>query len=248
MGVGPSEATSEQAGPALTDAEVTSERLGPFSFLQLKNSHRLTSDTLLLADFIPPLNVNDKLIDLGTSTGAIPLLLADRYKEVKLTGVEIDKAVFELAERNVTSNNLTDRITLYNKDWRELRSVYAEGSFTHVVSNPPYVKAGHGRVSPNIGRAIARSEQAGTLKELIDISAYLAGEGGRIYYVFTASRYDEMLKALATHGLKPGRVCFVHTKKDETPQLFLIEAGQGLELEVMEAVTLQAKFHDKFVL
>jgi tRNA1Val (adenine37-N6)-methyltransferase len=219
--------------PETTEQE-TIESLGPYFFIQRKAGHRLTNDSVALAEFAAPsLSEKDTLIDLGTATGAIPLLLSWKTEIKSITGVEIDKAAFETALRNVEANGLIGRVDMINADYRGLPRMYPEGAFSAVISNPPYTKSGAGRVSPKTERAVARSEVMGGLSELVKVSKHLAGGSGKIFYVFTVSRLSEMLGEAQKCGLKARRLKFIYTGKGMEPRLFLVELGSqgGLEIE-----------------
>lgn len=209
--------------------EETLESLGPYFFVQRKAGHRLTSDTVALAEFVvPALTGKDTVIDIGTGTAAVPLILAWKSDARSITGVEIDEGAFASANKNIRANGLEARVSAVNRDYRELKEVFGKGSFSAVVSNPPYIKAGAGRVSPGRERAAARAEVFGTLTDLISISAWLAGKSGRVYYVFPVERIAEMLEGLGKAGLKPRRLRFLRTKEGGRPALFLVEAaGEG---------------------
>ena len=219
--------------PAITENE-TVESLGPYFLIQRKAGHRLTSDTVSLADFAAKsITVKDKIIDLGTATGALLLLLAWKTGAQSLTGVEVEKESAATAAKNVEANGLQARVSVLTADYRDLPAMYPEGPFTAVVSNPPYTKAGTGRVSPKAERAIARGEAPGGLAELVRVSKHLAGKSGKIFYVFPASRLSEMLVEAQKCGLTVRRLRFVHTGKGAEPRFFLVELGRdgGLELE-----------------
>ena len=218
--------------PEISQDEIL-ESLGPFFFIQRKAGHRLTGDTLALAEFvIPILTDTDTIIDLGTGTGAIPLLLASKTKVKKITGIEIDTDTAGTAKKNVSVNGLEKRIEILNIDYRELKSIFPEGAFSIVVSNPPYTRAGTGRISPKKERAGARAELFGGLSDLVDISAYLAGKEGRIFYVFPKARLSEMREELVKAGLDARRLEFITAKPGREPDLFLIEAGRGGGLRI----------------
>ena len=207
------------------------ETIGPYRFIQDRrlSSQRVTGDTLLLSDFVLPLLNNDKdasVIELGTGAGAIPLALRAGSEVKKFTGVELDKVAFELLVENINANALDGRITAVNFDWRDLYDIYPRGAFSVVVSNPPYIKRGEGRVSPSPARAMARSESMGELKDLVDISAYLAGDDGRICYVFPVKRRAELVNELKRVGFEVERMEDVSGGK-----VFLVEAKFGLEGE-----------------
>jgi len=213
------------------------ESIGPYSFTQPISGQRLTTDTVCLVDFILPLRPDDTIIDLGTGAGVIPLMLAARSASIRVVGVEIDPQASALAAKNVAANNLEDRITIINKDIRETVNAFAQGSFSVVVSNPPFRKAGAGRPSPDKARELARAETA-TLKELIRVSKRLAGKDGRIFYVFPVSRLFEMLREGRTAGLAPRRLRFAHTRTDKAAKFFMIEFGTDGTLTIEEPVIL----------
>lgn len=213
------------------------EKIGPYSFIQGSNQ-KVTNDPLLLVDFVLSLNENDRVIDLGTGAGIIPFLLASKSSAKQIAGVEIDREACAIFEKNIADNGLEHRVEAVFADYRDLKSICKEGSFSLVVANPPYIKAGGGRVSPEKQRAVARSEVKGTLRELIDISKYLVGDKGRIAYVFPVARLFEMLDEVRRAGLKVRRLRFIHTSRMKKAKRFLIEAGQEGDIVIEEPVIL----------
>ena len=215
-------------GPGVsTEAESKVEAIGPYSFRQGPGGQRLTDDSVLLADFALPLTARDSVMDLGTATGAIPLMLAWKSPAARIVGVEVTGALAGTARRNVSENGLSERIEIIEGDWRGVRDIFAPGSFTTVVSNPPYLKAGSSRPSPDPARAAARSEVYGTLEDLLDAAAYLLAPGGRASFVFTVERLTEMTAGLRQRGLQPVRLEYVRSRPDAPPRVFLVEARGG---------------------
>lgn len=211
------------------------ENLGPYFFDQKKAGLRLTSDSVALAQFAAQsLTGDDTVIDIGTATGAVLLMLAWKTQTRSLTGVEVDKDACAAAERNVAANGLEGRVAVVNADYRDLPGMYAEGAFKAVVSNPPYTKAGAGRLSPKAGRAAARSEVMGSLADLVRVSRHLAGKEGRIFLVYPVERLSELLAQAGKSGLKAIRLRFIHTGKAKEARLFLVELGSGGGLEIEE--------------
>ena len=205
----------------------TRSTLGPYTLFEGERTQRLTSDTLALAEFLPKPGGDASLIELGTGSGAMLLWLAWKTTVKRLIGCELQEVSFERAEKNVRHNGLSGRIVLIKSDWRALGKLYPEGAFDVVVCNPPYIKAGSGRVSPFKERAAARAETAGTLRELVEISAYLAGPSGRVCYVYPEKRLADMLGALEENGLRQVRLEYVHADRSGEPRRFLIEAARG---------------------
>ncbi len=203
------------------------ETIGPYSFTQDRrlsqdSSQKITADTLLLSEFVLPLLIEDKeasVIELGIATGAIAFALCAKSSVEKFTGVEVNKDAFDIFAANIEANSLGSRIEAVNSDWRELYDLYPRGTFGVVVCNPPYMKRGEGRVSPNPARAMARSETLGELRDLVDISAYLAGDSGSICYVFPIKRREELIEELKRVGFEVERM-----EEVDGGKLFLVEA------------------------
>ena len=149
--------------------------------------------------------------------------------------MEVQKGLFNLAERNLALNNLTGRVKLIDADYRDLRSLLDKGSFDLIVSNPPYVKKGCGRVSAIEDRSIARMEHLGSLSELIEISSYLLSRGGRACYIYPVSRLQELLSSLHEEGLHATRLLFIHPKETSPAALFIVESTYGRSETVIEA-------------
>jgi len=221
----------------------TEHELGPYKFYQRKPSHRLTAVTVLLCDFVESsFNDNCNVIDLGTASAVIPMLLSLKSKSCHFTGIEISEELIKTAERNLKENNLGGRISLINSDWRDLYDKFSGGSFTHVVSNPPYMKEGASRLSPDKVRRAARAEVYGNMSDLVKVSKYLAGNSGRIYYVYPMERLEDLKETITNEGLTIGRYKEVFTQKKDgvtgDAEFFLIEFGVGCKLVKEESVTL----------
>jgi len=212
----------------------TVEKVGAFGLIQKKKGYRFTSDSVLLARFAPPLTGEKRVIDIGTGSAIIPLILLQERTVGAITGIEVQEGLFEMAERTVALNHLADRVELLRTDYRELKGCYKKGSFDLVISNPPYVKAGCGRRSTIKERDIARMEHFGSLLELVDLSAYLVNNEGSICYCYPASRFNEVMTVLHGKGLTAERIAFVHPDRRAPAELFLIEASRRGGATVIE--------------
>jgi len=202
----------------------TLEEVGPFRIIQRKKGYRFGIDPFLLVDFAIPVGTDERVIDIGTGSGIIPLLLLQRSDVKNVVAVEVQDGLFGLARRNVELNGLEGRIELLKVDYRGLKAFFKEGSFDLVISNPPYVKKGHGRTSREREREIARVESLGSLEELVGISEYLVKEGGRVCYIYPVSRLKEVLSVLEAKGLNPRRLCPVHPSRTKGAIHFMVEA------------------------
>jgi len=212
---------------------------GRLQILQKKKGYRFSIDAVLLGQF-SRIRKNEKVIDLGTGCGILPLLLSQNTKAHSFVGVEIQKELAELANKNVRLNHLEDRVWILQKDFRELKEAFPPGSFDVVLSNPPYRKYRTGRVNPAMDKAIARHEITGTLEDLISIASYLLPPKGRCYLIFPALRTVDLLVVLRSQKLEPKRLQFVHPHVGEEAKFILSESikDSGVELKVIDPLIL----------
>jgi tRNA1Val (adenine37-N6)-methyltransferase len=212
---------------------------GKLQIIQKKSGYRFSVDAILLSQFVR-IQKDERVIDLGTGCGILPLLLSHTTKAHSFIGVEIQKGLADCARRNVISNHLEDRISILKHDFRGLRRTFPSGSFDVVLSNPPYRKYRTGRVNPSMERAIARHEIKGTLEDLISITSYLLPPKGRFYMIFPASRTVDLFVALRDGRLEPKRLQFAHPRMGEEAEFILIESikTSGVELKIMAPLTL----------
>ena len=212
---------------------------GKLKIIQKKKGYRFSIDAVLLSQFVK-IRKYERVIDLGTGCGILPLLLSQTTKAHSFVGVEIQRGLAECAKKNVLLNHLQDSISILQQDLRELRRSFAPGSFDVVLSNPPYRKYRTGRINPSLEKAIARHEIKGTLEDLISITSYLLPIRGRCYFIFPATRIVDLLVALRGGRLEPKRLQFVHPHTGEEAKFILVESVKtsGVELRIMEPLIL----------
>lgn len=205
---------------------------GRVRFIQKKVGYRFSMDPILLANFVR-LKKGERLLDIGTGCGIIPLYLARQGCENRLHGLEIQEELFRLA---ITNKELND---CENVQFTMGDATSAMGQvkppFHVVVSNPPYVREGTGRQSPGTSRRLARQESLLDLPSLLSAAWRLLAKKGRLYLIYPARRLSEAVFLSRTHHLEPKRVRFIHPRKGEEANLFLLECGKeggvGLKVE-----------------
>ncbi|HLN87465.1 MAG TPA: tRNA1(Val) (adenine(37)-N6)-methyltransferase [Candidatus Limnocylindrales bacterium] len=195
---------------------------GQLKLFQSRRGYRFSLDTLVLAYFTT-LRRRDRVIDLGTGNGVIPLILSRLHPAATITGVEYQSAMVERAARNVKLNQLDARIFICRGDVRVADAIGAAGSFDVVVCNPPYRRRASGRISPNDEKQIARHEIHGELGDFLAAGAYLLRVKGRIALVYLASRAVDLLSSMRQARLEPKRLRMVHSFKDGEASLILVE-------------------------
>ena len=199
--------------------------------IQQRHGYRFSLDPLLLCDFVE-LHEGERVIDLGTGCGVIPLILAGKARNTEVTGVEMQEAMAELAARNVALNGLSDRISICRDDVTGLKSRFTASSFDLVVSNPPYRKRGTGKVSPIPGRDNARHESTAQLPDFLAAAKYLVKPSGRICFIYHPSRMTEFFVEASALKLSPLRLRMVHGNNSAEARMFLIELVKGRKGEL----------------
>ena len=183
-------------------------------------------DAVLLSGFAKAKR-GDQVMDIGTGTGIIPILMAAKTKAAHLTGLEIQHESADMAMRSVQFNHLEERITIVQGDVREAGTYFAPASFDVVTSNPPYMIAQHGQTNPDSAKMIARHEICCTLEDVVSQTAKLLKNSGRFYMVHRPFRLAEIFNMLIRYKLEPKRMQMVYPYIDKEPNMVLIEAMKG---------------------
>lgn len=201
--------------------------------VQKKKGYRFSIDPILLANFVA-LKMGQRMLDIGTGCGIIPLYMAARGAGNPMLGIEIQEELYHLAQRNRELNR-PDNVQFLKGDIRSLRAA-TSGLFHVVVSNPPYVKLRTGRSCPTRSRYLARQESVLDLTALLSAAKRLLYSRGRLCLVYPSRRVGEVVFEARARRLEPKRIRFVHPRPGEPSNLFLLECVKdgGPEVTVME--------------
>ncbi len=188
-------------------------------------------DAVEIANFVSG-GVKDKAVDLGSGTGIITILLAGK-KGISCTGVEIQPDMAEMSRRSILLNDLKNA-SIINAPMQKIDEYMEKGSATIVVSNPPYAKAETGKTAEEESVAIARTEIAVTLREIVECAAFLLGTGGRFYLIHRADRLAEVINECKIARLEPKALQVLTPKKGKKPHLFMLkcikDGKSGMEI------------------
>ena len=214
----------------LKNAERIDELLhGGMKLIQNAASPCFAVDASLLADFAK-VEAGASVIDLGTGTGVIALLLSYKQPSCAVVGLELMAEMAEMAARSVALNGLESRVSIVNGDIREAERLFGKASFDVAVSNPPYYKVGAGRGCRDPLFAAARSERYCTLAQLLDAASSLLKPGGMLYLVYPAQRSGELFGELAARRLHLEQLRYVQPYEGRAANLVLLAArkhGRG---------------------
>ena len=183
-------------------------------------------DAVLLSGFARAKKGNI-VLDMGTGTGIIPILMEAKTEASRFTGLEIQEESAEMARRSVALNGLEEKITIVTGDIKEAGSLFDAASFDVITCNPPYMIGQHGLVNPEDAKAIARHEILCTLEDVISQAAILLKPGGNFFMVHRPFRLAEIMVLLHQYKLEPKRMQMVHPFIDKEPNMVLIEANRG---------------------
>lgn len=180
-------------------------------------------DAILLSGFAE-VDTDQRVLDLGTGTGIIPILLEAKTEGREFIGLEIQEASVEMATRSVALNQLENKVCIKQGDIKEAKTLFKPSSFDVVTSNPPYMNSGKGLTNDHTPKAIARHELLCSLEDVIQAAATLVKVGGSFYMVHRPHRLVDIMDIMRKYHLEPKRLRMVHPYIDKEPNMVLIEA------------------------
>ena len=183
-------------------------------------------DAVLLSGFAR-VKPGETVLDLGTGTGIIPILLEAKTEGKHFTGLEIQPESADMARRSVAYNHLEDKINIETGNIKDASKQFGASSFHVVTTNPPYMTGRHGLTNPNEAKAIARHEILCTLEDVIRESAKILKPQGRFYMVHRPFRLAEIMALICQYGLEPKRMQMVYPFVDKEPNMVLLEGLRG---------------------
>ena len=215
------------------DQKLKREPLGKGYFVNVTPHHTFGTDAVVLSYFASP-KKKDKLVDLGTGCGIIPLLMLRDSKISQAVGVDISREATDLAEKTVAELRI-DNFRVINSDLNDLKGKVDFGFHTLVTCNPPYKAPNAGLKNPDTVESIARHEVACTLEDIVAVGAKLLQTGGRLCMCHRPERLAELMCLMSKYKVEPKRLRLVAQRKGEEPWLVLVEGRRsgniGLRIE-----------------
>lgn len=191
--------------------------------IQNKNGFCFGMDAVLLSDFAKNIKRNAIVLDLGTGTGIIPILLCGKAELKKVIGVEIQEEVAKMAKKSILLNNLENKFEILNCNIKELNKIYENQTFDVIVTNPPYKKQDSGMINENKRKLISRHEITANLEDFIKISKDLLKDKGELYMVHRPERLVDIFELMRKYKIEPKELKMVCPNKNKEPNLVLIK-------------------------
>lgn len=199
-----------------------------YHIIQNTKSFCFGIDAVLLANYAKHgVKPGQAVLDMGTGTGVIPILLAAKTEAAHLTGLEIQTASAQMAARSVALNALEDRVRIVEGDIKEAGNIFPAASFHVITCNPPYMTENHGLHNPYEAKNIARHEVLCKLEDVIAAAAKLLVPGGSFYMVHKPFRLAEIMELMVRYKLEPKQLQMVHPYVDKEPNMILIQGVRG---------------------
>lgn len=204
------------------------ERIDDLEFKELKiiqnkDGFCFGIDSILISDFAKNIKKGAEVIDLGTGTGIISILLCKKTNLQSIIGVEIQKQVAEMANRSIKLNNLENKFNVINENIMNLKNIFKKQSFDVVVTNPPYKQKDSGIINENETKMISRHEISATLEEFIQTASFLLKDRGEFYMVHKPERLVDVLSLMRKNKIEPKILKMVYSNINKEPILILIK-------------------------
>lgn len=183
-------------------------------------------DAVLLSGFASA-KKGEKVLDLGTGTGIIPILMEAKTEGEHFKALEIQKESADMARRSVALNGLENKIEIVDGDIKEASKIFGGAAFNVVTTNPPYMTESHGLQNPEEPKAIARHEIKCNLEDVIRESAKVLVPGGRFYMVHRPRRLVDIISLMREYKIEPKRIRMVHPFADKEANIVLVEGHRG---------------------
>jgi tRNA1(Val) A37 N6-methylase TrmN6 len=215
---------------------------GHIKCLQHRDGYRFSVDAVLLGNFVKP-KKRARVLDLGCGNGIISLIMAYRYNDISITGLELQPDLARLSRKNTELNNLSERIRIIRGDLKEIKSYIPSGTFDMVVSNPPYRKIGTGRINPGTEQAKARHEQTADITDFVSAAAWAVKRRGRVIIIYPASRGIAVITEMLKYELEPKKILAIYSYPGSAATLLIVEAVKqgGEEMKLLPPFYIYGK-------
>ena len=191
--------------------------------IQNKEGFCFGIDSVLLSDFAKNIKKDSKVLDLGTGTGIISILLCGKTNLKKITGVEVQKEVYDMACRSTKLNNLENKFEVINENILNLENIFENNYFDVIVTNPPYKKQNTGVINDDEKKLISRHEILADLEDFIRVSTRLLKDKGEFYMVHRPERMVDIFALMRKYKIEPKEVRLVFSNEKNPPKMVLIK-------------------------
>ncbi len=206
----------------LNQEKIDDVQINGLKIIQRQDWFSYGVDAVALADFVD-VKKGKRILDMGTGTGIIPLLLSAFTSYEEIIGIEIQASVAKMAQKSVVLNELENRISIVEMDINDSIAQFGKNSFDTIVTNPPYMAFDEGMHNENEVKAISRHEIKAELEDIVNIAADLLKDNGNFYMIHRPHRLVDIFYYCRKYRLEPKLVKFIHPKEGKVPNIVLIK-------------------------
>ena len=209
----------------MQDERIDNLEINGYKIIQKKDGFCFGIDSVLLSDFAKDIKPGSNVLDLGTGTGILPILLCAKTKLNKIIGIEIQDDMAKMASRSSKLNKLDNRFEVVNEDIKNLDNILNINEFDAIVTNPPYMELNTGKINENYKKLISRHEVTASLEDFISTSKKFLKDKGSLYIVHRPNRLIDLCYFLRKNKLEPKIIRMVYPKKENSEaNLVLVKA------------------------
>ena len=210
----------------LDDERIDDLQCKGYQLIQKPKGFCFGIDAVLLSGFAK-VRKNQKVLDLCTGSGVIPILLEAKTEGSHFCGLELQEAYADMASRSVALNHLEDKVNIVCGDVKDVKKLFSPASFQVVTVNPPYMTEHHGLTNLHEPKTIARHEVTLSLEDVIAGASYVLPQNGSFFMIHKPFRLAEIFSVMKKYHIEPKRMRLVHPYVDKEPTMVLIEGLKG---------------------
>lgn len=207
-----------------------------YKVLQDDDGYLFSADSVLLAN-LAKIGKDDTVLDLGSGSGVMSILVSVKKGAKKVVGVEIDSCTADMSRRSVKMNHLDDKIQIVTGDVKDVKALLTAGSFDKAICNPPYFGGDDGLEKTSL-RAVARKQGDCILNDFVFAASYALKNGGDFFIVYKADRLVELVTTLHQNGLEPKHITYVYPKLSKGVDTVIISAKKGGKLGLQSSTLI----------
>lgn len=196
--------------------------------MQPAEGYRYSMDPFVLCSQVPPIHSGDRILDIGCGCGIIPVILGYCFPQSRITGVEIQTELAEIALKNTFNNELEQTVSIINADIKNINTESTNGPFDLILSNPPYKKHNTGRLNPDLQKAIARHEIAMNIQSLAAKAETLLKHKGRFMIIFPSERLTDIQQAVQTTSIYQEWIRYIYTGQKKLPKRVIFSGRKNI--------------------
>lgn len=196
--------------------------------MQPAEGYRYSMDPFVLCSQVPPIHSGDRILDIGCGCGIIPVILGYCFPQSRITGVEIQTELAEIALKNTFNNELEQTVSIINADIKNINTESTNGPFDLILSNPPYKKHNTGRLNPDLQKAIARHEIAMNIQSLAAKAETLLKHKGRFMIIFPSERLTDIQQAVQTTSIYQEWIRYIYTGQKKLPKRVVFSGRKNI--------------------